>query len=115
MMLMALSEYTSDSKLKVFYVYDASSFQGSHAALFFAGLLTLLMGWRSDDVFIDRLLWLSGANDLPTDQHILEPPTIAWSQVRWSGDIQDPRLNESSGLAASNYPTKLIVVDQRQR
>ena len=54
------------------------------------------LGWRSDE-FVSRLLWLSGANDLLTDQHILEPPTIAWSQVRWSGDIQDPRLNESSG------------------
>ena len=77
------------------------------AALFFAGLLTLLMGWRSD-VFIDRLLWLSGANDLPTDQHILEPSTIAWSQVRWSGDIQDPLLNESSGLASSNNRQDLL-------
>ncbi len=71
------------------------------------GLSILLMGWRSDE-FVSRLLWLSGANDLPTDQHILEPPTIAWSQVRWSGDIQDPRLNESSGLAASNYQQNLL-------
>ncbi|MEC7554828.1 MAG: hypothetical protein VYB25_08545, partial [Pseudomonadota bacterium] len=43
------------------------------------GLSILLLGWRSDEV-VGRLLWLSGANDLPTDQHILEPPTIAWSQ-----------------------------------
>ena len=70
-------------------------------------LSILLMGWRSDE-FVGRLLWLSGANDLPTDQHILEPPTIAWSQVRWSGDIQDPGLNESSGLAASNYQQNLL-------
>ena len=40
------------------------------------------------DEFVGRLLLAIGANDLPTDQHILEPPTIAWSQVRWSGDIQ---------------------------
>lgn len=76
-------------------------------ALSFIALLILLMGWRSDE-FISRLLWLSGANNLPTDQHILQPSKIAWSQVRWSGDIQDPRLNESSGLASSNNRQELL-------
>ncbi|MEC8350227.1 MAG: hypothetical protein VXZ41_09925, partial [Pseudomonadota bacterium] len=71
------------------------------------GLSILLMGWRSDE-FTFRLLWLVGAYDLPTDRHTLEPAKIAWSQVRWSGDIQDPGLNESSGLAASNYQQNLL-------
>ena len=71
------------------------------------GLSILLMGWRSDE-FTFRLLWLMGAYDLPTDRHTLEPAKIAWSQVRWSGDIQDPGLNESSGLAASNHQQNLL-------
>ena len=40
--------------------------------------------------------------------HIEEPSEIPWSQARWLGDIEDPRLNESSGLAASNYVTDVL-------
>ena len=70
-------------------------------------VVVLVMGWRSDE-FIRRTVWLLGADNLPQIQHALEPTTIAWSEVRWSGDIQEPLLNESSGLAASNRHEDLL-------
>ena len=62
----------------------------------------VLMGWRWDE-FGYQAIRIMERNDLPTNLHIEEPSQIPWSQARWSGDIEDPRLNESSGLAASNY------------
>ena len=70
-------------------------------------VVVLAMGWRSDE-FIMRTVWLLGADNLPQIQHALEPTTIAWSEVHWSGDIQEPLLNESSGLAASNRHEDLL-------
>ena len=67
----------------------------------------VLMGWRWDE-FGYQAIRIAGLNDLPTNVHIEEPGQIPWSQVRWAGDIEDPRLNESSGLAASNYDTDVL-------
>ena len=67
----------------------------------------VLMGWRWDE-FGYQAIRITGHNDLPTNVHIAEPSQIPWSQARWLGDIEDPRLNESSGLAASNYATDVL-------
>ena len=67
----------------------------------------VLMGWRWDE-FGYQAIRIAGLNDLPANVHIEEPGQIPWSQVRWAGDIEDPRLNESSGLAASNYDTDVL-------
>ena len=73
----------------------------------------VLMGWRWDE-FGYQAIRITGHSDLPTNVHIEEPSQIPWSQARWLGDIEDPRLNESSGLAASNC-YRCSVVDKRQR
>ena len=67
----------------------------------------VMMGWRWDE-FVYQAIGITGHNDLPTNVHIEEPSQIPWSQALWLGDIEDPRLNESSGLAASNYATDVL-------
>ena len=67
----------------------------------------VLMGWRWDE-FGYQAIRIMGHNDLPANVHIEEPSQIPWSQALWLGDIEDPRLNESSGLAASNYATDVL-------
>ena len=67
----------------------------------------VLMGWRWDE-FGYQAIRITGHNDLPTNVHIEEPSQIPWSQALWLGDIEDPLLNESSGLAASNYATNVL-------
>ena len=51
----------------------------------------VLMGWRWDE-FVYQAIRIAGLNDLPTNVHIEKPSQIPWSQARWSGDIEDPRL-----------------------
>lgn len=70
-------------------------------------VIVLAMGWRSDE-FIWRVLWALSADGLPSVQNTVEPQAIGWSEVRWLGDIEDPQLNESSGLAASNRQADLL-------
>jgi hypothetical protein len=67
----------------------------------------VLMGWRWDE-FVGQAIRITVHNDLPANVHIEEPSQIPWSQARWLGDIEDLRLNESSGLAASNYVTDVL-------
>ena len=80
---------------------------GTVAAALSVSALVLLLGWREDE-FLYQLIRLTGLNDLPTNVHIMEPTQIPWSEVRWSGDLEDPALNESSGLAASNRRSDLL-------
>lgn len=70
-------------------------------------VIVLAMGWRSDE-FVWRALSALGADGLPGVQNTEDPQSIEWSEVRWLGDIEDPRLNESSGLAASNRQADLL-------
>ena len=67
----------------------------------------LILGWREDE-FLYQSIRLTGLNDFPANVHVTEPTQIPWSEVRWSGDIEDPELNESSGLAASNHQSDVL-------
>ena len=80
---------------------------GAIAAVLGLTAAVLMLGWREDE-FLYQSIRLTGLNDLPANVHVTEPTQIPWSEVRWSGDIEDPALNESSGLAASNRRSDLL-------